>query len=435
MAGAAHESTPTPTTKETGDKRASAPPSSGASSRVQMLRTATYDEGAAALMPPADPVQRKAAVQRKAPPMEHAGPGTGPPGEYGQAANAGYEQPPDPVKSAEGPVKAGDLKVTADPLTLDGDEYRFRFLNPVVNNCLEHLITVWAGEDLETNVNYHSGKDPQWCASLRYKVLQSQEKGKEGEGGLNAELAQAMIAAVEKDPPIRDKDDPRLNPTYKKIYEEAEKRMGTARVAPLSKAEKDKGRVDLFESAGGGRVAGTGTSCGLLPGAVMKAGGVMPNLQGKGVAALTGSAVGGMRLEAEKIGAWHKAGKTDIPPPGAPYMLSSDSAGNKVEHVGVIRETDVPDAEHGLVWKTMDAGQGGDGYFADFVTRKVERRGDGVWLINTLKGQLGDPTKWRKLVGWVDIDKVMSVQAAQIAQAEADKQKKGQKGGAAPKPT
>ncbi len=419
MSGMTREPSATPSTssgsKRDGGAGEAAP--GAAASLVQLLRNTSYDDGAAALSPAREGAVQKRAVQRKPPPMEHAGPGTGPPGENGQAA-MGADLPP--IQAARDAVDGGDVTVTADPLTLDGDEYRFRFLNPIVQQGLEYILRHWAGEsDIKGAMYYRAGQEPSWVKALRYKALQSKELKHAGESQAEPELATKLCDAVEKDPPIRDLDDPRLSQIYKDVYAEAEKRMGTSRAYPLSAAEKDKGRVDLFEAKGGGRVQGTGTSCGLLPGAVMKAGGVMPDL-GKGKANLTGSAVMGMRDEAIKIGAWHVAAKTDIPPPGAPYMLSADSAGKNVQHVGIIRATDVPDATHGLVWKTMDAGQGGDGYFADFVTRKVERRDDGVWLIPTLPGQLGDPTKWRKLTGWVDLDKVMAAQQAQIAAAEAN---------------
>ena len=346
---------------------------------------------------------------------------TGAPGQGSTAAAVAPEAGVDPrVAAAEGPVAAGNFRQRGDPLDITGDLWRFRFADPALQEGLVYLITEWAGDaDLEAALATPYGQEPPWVQPLRYRALQAAEKP--GVADRTAALAARLCDQFQKVAPIRDPNDPRLSQTHRDVLAQASKRMDTSHGAALSKEEKAKGRVDLFENRGNadGRVSKNGgTSCGLLPGTVMGAAGVAKSLKaGKGQALLTGPSVGGMRDEAMKIGAWHVAAKGDIPPPGAPYMLTSDAACKAVEHVGIIHQTDVPDPQHGLVWRTMDAGQGGDGYAAMAVTRKVERRGDGVWLINTLPGQLGDPSKWRKLAGWVDLDRVAAVQAEQRAAA------------------
>ncbi len=321
------------------------------------------------------------------------------------------------VAAVEGVVAAGNLAKSGDPLDLDGNAWRFRYADPAVQECLAYLITDWAGaSDLEAELCTPFGQEPPWVRALDYKVLQAAEKP--GVENRTAAVARALCATARKVDPIKDINDPRLSQIHRDVHAQAQKRMGTSHGIPLSKEEKAKGRVDLFENKGNadGRVSkGGGTSCGLLPGTVMKAAGISASLKGgKGqTAILTGPGVKGLRDEALKLGAWRTADKGSLPPPGAPYMLTSDAACEAVEHVGVISELDVPDATHGMVWKTLDAGQGGDGYAAMPVTRKVERRADGVWLINTLPGQLGDPSKWRKLAGWVDLDAVVAIQEQQ----------------------
>ena len=102
----------------------------------------------------------------------------------------------------------------------------------------------------------------------------------------------------------------------------------------------------------------------MMPGTVMSKSGVQGLIVAPGVA--------GMKIVAEALKVWHKAaGPGDTPVPGDPYLLTD--GGSNVKHVGIIRTLDVPDSVHGLVWETMDAGQGG-GQAADFVRRKVERR-------------------------------------------------------------
>jgi hypothetical protein len=413
MTAATQQTTPAAPTRE--QRPPSGMPASSARAALKVqLRAQSFDEGARALSPDARAATaaRPSALQLK---DDDAPAAPAPAQTAGEPVDARVEK-------AEGPVHAGDLATTCDPLDLEGNEYAFRFRNSDVYECLRYLIGEWAGEsDVDALLVLPPEGDPKWIPVVRYRSLATREKPG---ADRTAAVADKMIAALEKNPPIVSKDDERLSQVHKDVLDQAERRMGTSHARPLSKEEKAKGRVDLFESKANkdGRVSKNGgTSCGLLPGTVMKNAGVMPDIKTvKGdPARLTGPGVAGMRDEAAKIGAWHVAGKTDLPKPGSPYMLSSDSAGKAVEHVGIINEIDVPDSQHGLVWKTMDAGQGGDGYCAEHVTRKVERRADGVWLINTLPGQLGDPSKWRKIVGWVDLDKVMAEQEAQKAKAAA----------------
>ncbi len=172
----------------------------------------------------------------------------------------------------------------------------------------------------------------------------------------------------------------------------------------MTKAQYDK----LEKNAQGLPKNPIATTCGLLPGAMLK------RLGFKG--ALAGSATEGLRICGQSLGktVWHENDGKSLPKPGDLYWLryAASPGLDSVSHVGVICSTD------GDTWKTVDAGQGGPyTQMVQIVSRKMKRggktataAGDFLYLAGAGSG-LGDPAGVKRIGGWIDLDALMQVKA------------------------
>ena len=164
------------------------------------------------------------------------------------------------------------------------------------------------------------------------------------------------------------------------------------------------------------------TTCGALPAVVMQRAGI------KGPIA-TGYGVGGVMLEAKKIGVWvdhhdtlHNAmyksayGVDRRPLPGDVYLLGSK--GGDVLHVGIITNSE------GTTWQTADSGQGAkELQKALYVDRKYDPQNrllDGEDAFANAAQAAGLSAAQLKaygirpprvLIGWVDIDRLKAAQS------------------------
>ena len=142
------------------------------------------------------------------------------------------------------------------------------------------------------------------------------------------------------------------------------------------------------------------TTCGLLPGVMLK------HLGFKG--ALTQNGTEGLRIcgHAMGPGVFVEADGTNEPKPGDLYWLrypktpSTDS----VAHVGIICQTGAD------AWKTADAGQGpATRQEAQIVTRRMKKV-DGTHQFLSGPGTVGDSADFRRIGGWIDLDALMAAQ-------------------------
>jgi hypothetical protein len=183
----------------------------------------------------------------------------------------------------------------------------------------------------------------------------------------------------------------------------------------MTKAQYDA----LPKNAQGMPVKPITTTCGMLPGAMLK------RLGFKGP--LAGSATEGMRICGQGLGkgVWHENDGKALPKPGDLYWLryAASPGLDSVSHVGIICSTE------GDTWKTVDAGQGGPyTQMVQIVARKTKRggksataAGDFVYIAGAGSG-LGDPAGVKRLGGWIDLDALME------NKAKADKLKLTVKG-------
>jgi hypothetical protein len=186
-------------------------------------------------------------------------------------------------------------------------------------------------------------------------------------------------------------DDPRLTPVRKRMIAELEMRMPSAFGAAAA-----PGKINLFE---GTAQQTTGTSCGLLPGVLMRKLGV------KGL--ISSFATEGVRTEGQRLGVWEVPEGGHLPTPGDIYVLryADDPNSDRVAHVGVIYDI----TEGPGMWTTGDAGQGSKArQEAHFVRREMALK-DGVHPFLTGPANTpGDSPHFRRLGGWVNLDKLMA---------------------------
>ena len=142
------------------------------------------------------------------------------------------------------------------------------------------------------------------------------------------------------------------------------------------------------------------TTCGLLPGVMLK------HLGLKGP--LTANGTEGLRLCGHGMGpgVFVEADGTNEPKPGDLYWLRypKTPGTDSVAHVGIICQTG-PDA-----WKTADAGQGpATRQEAQIVTRRMKKT-DGTHQFLSGPGTVGDSADFRRIGGWIDLDALMAAQ-------------------------
>lgn len=165
-----------------------------------------------------------------------------------------------------------------------------------------------------------------------------------------------------------------LSPERKKALYEAERRMGSVAGAPgqdnLRHGDKPKlydengqlrnDTLNLFENT---REQSSGTSCGLLPGTVLKTLGLGKNARVKAITAyVTSGGPGGMEDLATQYGAWVPSTGTNLPEPGDIFVVNNPEG--EFAHVGIISSVD------DKVWMTLNSG-GGRG--AEDKTLKADR--------------------------------------------------------------
>jgi hypothetical protein len=163
------------------------------------------------------------------------------------------------------------------------------------------------------------------------------------------------------------------------------------------------------------------TTCGALPGWVMKQVGIKGPITGGGLA--------GVRDEAIKINAWcdhseiqamlYKTtyGSDRRPLPGDVYILGSQANSREILHIGIITNPE------GTMWQTADSGQGSrEQQKALYVDRKYDpanrlldgedvfanaAQATGLSAAQLKKYGVRPP---RRLIGWVDIDRALAAQ-------------------------
>lgn len=108
------------------------------------------------------------------------------------------------------------------------------------------------------------------------------------------------------------------------------------------------------------------------------------------------------RTNAKKFGAWVKAGSGAYPKHGDVLCWEYiDVADPIIIHVGFFLET----LDGGGRWRTADGGQGGrEAQGANFVVREFNRA---TWRTKGISG-------WRKVAGWVDLDRVPQANAKSL---------------------
>jgi hypothetical protein len=214
-----------------------------------------------------------------------------------------------------------------------------------------------------------------------------------------APAAHAEPAPAEAPPPPTDAilrhDDPRLSDARKKLLAEVDKRMGSVEGKPAA-----PGKTNLFDGTVHQKV---GTTCGLLPGTVMKKAGV------KGPIAACGTE--GVRIEGRKLGVWVENDGTTLPKPGDIYVLRYPDTPetDSVAHVGVIWDVSVQDPALGELWITADSGQGSKAVQeAHLVNREMKKVDGAHFFLSGPKNTPGDSPLQRRIGGWVDLDKLLA---------------------------
>lgn len=143
------------------------------------------------------------------------------------------------------------------------------------------------------------------------------------------------------------------------------------------------------------------TSCGLLPGVMLK------HLGLKGP--LTANGTEGLRLCGHGMGpgVFVEANGINQPKPGDLYWLRYPKTPNtdNVAHVGIICQTGNES------WKTADAGQGSaTRQEAQIVIRRMQQK-DGTHQFLSGPGTVGDAADLRRVGGWIDLDALFAASA------------------------
>ncbi len=213
------------------------------------------------------------------------------------------------------------------------------------------------------------------------------------DGAVNWALASESSVFVG---PILNRFDPRISDVRKKLFAELD-----LRIPSKEGVKKSPPGINLFDGVPHQTV---GTTCGLLPGVLMKKLGV------KGI--ITNYATEGVRMEGRKLGVWVESDGINQPIPGDIYVLRYPDAPetDSVAHVGVIYEVAKLDPALGEVWVTADSGQGShDSQEANFVNRQMKKM-DGVHpFLSGPKNTPGDSDHFRRIGGWINLDKLLAL--------------------------
>lgn len=143
------------------------------------------------------------------------------------------------------------------------------------------------------------------------------------------------------------------------------------------------------------------TTCGLLPGIMLRRLGMKGLLQAGGTE--------GVRICGKALGSdvYKTSEDGSLPKPGDIYWLRYPKTPktDNVAHVGIICRTGDE------TWKTVDAGQGAATQQAALIVTRDMKKVDGKNPFLAGPGYVGDARDLRRLGGWLDLDALMEAEA------------------------
>jgi hypothetical protein len=224
--------------------------------------------------------------------------------------------------------------------------------------------------------------------------------------------------------PITDPNDPAMSDARKKMIYEGERRMGSrpsgyskdgkTYVGAAPKNEHGKNATNLFDGAT--KTKEGATSCGLLPGVLMRQFAILKTPKTEKITkwlTSNGKAQDGLEKFGLEFGCWTYQSGTNRPQPGD-IIVTNFPTNDEFAHVCVAHTISE------RTWVTMDSGQGHElGDSAAKVTkniltedeRKEKKLGPGLYQGNS-GDVVGGGTTLRKVHGWVDIDKLVAYAGA-----------------------
>jgi hypothetical protein len=155
------------------------------------------------------------------------------------------------------------------------------------------------------------------------------------------------------------------------------------------------GKTNLFEGVAHQQ---KGTTCGLLPGVVMRRIGIKGDI--------TNYATEGIRMEGQRLGVWVQNDGNNLPQPGDIYWLRyhGKEEEDSVSHVGVVYEIK-QGSDGSVIMVTADSGQGPiekqQAHYSERPLKKI----DGTHYFSCAGGAEAGQ---RRLGGWVDLDQLVA---------------------------